>query len=337
MRSAAETTMTRAKVFATAELAWLGMLFWIAIWAPAWTGVRGWSIAAFLLFFATIAVSLAYRRPPLKESGLRLDNILPAIKHTAILAGAAVICLWLGTGVLPPSPWTSPARLLQYIGFGVFQQTLMLGYFFQRWQILLPLPAAAVANALCFALLHLPDVVLAGIAGAGEVIFTWLFLRARNVVVLGIAHGVLSLVVLPFLLDASVMQTPRIGPAPLRAIVTAGPRTEAVAICSKVIAPDQLGALPGRGIERILRGQSDDAAIRRSLAAFLRQDRTVLCIITEREFHRYLEPAQRAALFVVAERFIWRSPRNTPTLFEADPILGVFRDRVLLVANRPLG
>ena len=332
--------MTNARLFAAVELVWLAFLFWLAVWGPAWGGVRAWHIAASLLFFATIVVSLIWRRPGWKESGFRLDNVLPALQYTGLAAAAVLLLLWLAAGVLPPAPWTAPGRLLQSVAFGMVQQALMLGYCFHRWQTLVKnSAAAAVANSLCFALLHLPDLAFAGVVFAGEMLLTGLFLRARNVLVTGMAHGVAALALVPFLLDANVMKISRIGPPGLSAIGAAidaaSPRAAAIAICSKVIAPNQFGGVPEKSIERILRGRTGADEIRPALLFFLGQDHTALCVITEREFYRYLAPAERQALWIIAERFIWRNAANTPALFAPDPFLGIFRDRVLLVANRP--
>jgi hypothetical protein len=334
--------MKSERIFAFMEISWLSFLFWLALWGLPATGVGSWNIAASLLFFCTIALSAAWRKPGLKTSGFRTDNLLPALKNIGSLSACVVIFIVLTSDRVGfDFLWTSPARLLQHIGFGIFQQCLMLGYLFHRWTALLRSSlAAAVANSIWFAWIHLPDVALAGVAGAGELCFTWLFLQARNVMVIGTAHGVLSLALLPLMLDSEIMKTSRIGPPELAAfadkvgLVTGDDLR--VAVCSKVIVPSQLGQPLSARAVRIMRGKRSDAAIGKLMSEFLSQEATAVCITTEREFYRYLDSVTRERLHIIAQRYMWRNAKNSPHFYERDPVLGIFRDRALLVSNRPL-
>jgi len=333
--------MKNERLFAVLELCVLSLLFWATVWGPAISGVKFWNIAAGFLFFMTVVVSAILRRPGLRESGFRLDNLASAVVQIGLVTTFVVIVINFAANLMNYSFfWPSISRASYYLWFGVFQQCLILGYFFHRWAALLPsLIAAAAANSLWFGLVHFPDAALVTIAGFGEFCFNWLFIRVRNVIVIGFAHGILSLVMLPLLLNAGAMKTPRIGPAALepfaRTINRAPASADRLGICSRVVARDQLGQVLDLGVERVLVGKSDDKSIRESLIHFLTGSGKVFCIITEREFHRYIEPTVQKKLFIVDDRYIWRNPKNFPHLYDRDPILGIFRDRVFLVSNKP--
>jgi hypothetical protein len=328
--------MKNERLFAALELCLLSLLFWATVWGPAISGVKFWNIAAGFLFFMTVVVSAILRKPGLKESGFRVDNLASAVVQIGLVTAFVVIVINFVANLMSYSFfWPSISRSSYYLWFGVFQQCLILGYFFHRWAALLPsLIAAAAANSLWFGLAHFPDAALVTIAGFGEFCFNWLFIRVHNVIVIGFAHGIL-----PLLLNAGAMKTPRIGPAALEPFARTINRDPASAdrlgICSRVLARDQLGQGLDLGVERVFLGKSDDQSIRKSLIQFLSGSGKAFCLITEREFHRYIEPTVQKRLFIVDDRYIWRNPKNFPHLYDRDPILGLFRDRVMLVSNQP--
>ena len=86
------------------------------------------------------------------------------------------------------------ARLVILPLFGVAQQYLLLGFYLRRYQEALPGDSLPVmATALTFSLLHLPNgflVVATFLVGLGS---CWLYPRAKNLWILGLAHGLLSL------------------------------------------------------------------------------------------------------------------------------------------------
>ena len=59
----------------------------------------------------------------------------------------------------------------------------------------LPAPAAVLASAALFALVHAPNWTLVGLTGAAGVVWCALFLRRANILTLGISHGLLALLV----------------------------------------------------------------------------------------------------------------------------------------------
>ncbi len=333
--------MKSERIWTIFELVLLSFLFIVVIWGTSYRGVTAWNVAAAIAFFMTIGVSAYLRRPGWKSSGFRVDNLGPALRQMGLVTLTAMLVIAIAYGISGvPLPTIPSGRLFDRLLFGVFQQALILGYLLRLWQAILPnVFLAACANAFWFGLVHLPDVTLVYLAGVGEMFFSWLFFRARNVFVIGLVHGVLSLGILPLLSNSGAMFSGRIGPPELaqiaRTMATRSGNADRFAICSLVLAPTQFGPGFNRKLERILRGVQSDTSVRNTLKRFLAAEERVFCVITERELGRFVDPLIRANLAVLAERYIWRDLRNRPHLYDRDPILGIFRDRVFLMSNKP--
>ena len=135
-----------------------------------------------------------------RDLGFRLDNLVPAAIKVFSFVGPLIVAIllvgmWLGSfRVLARDEFLARLTILPL--FGLAQQYLLLGFYLRRYQEALPgdrLPV--LATALTFSLLHLPNSFLVGatfLAGLGS---CWLYARARNLWVLGLAHGLLSLAV----------------------------------------------------------------------------------------------------------------------------------------------
>ena len=333
--------MIGCRMLAAAEIGCLAGSFWFAVWgADIDDGVSVWNILASAIFFSTIAVSTYLRKPGLRESGFRFDNFKPAIMRASLIVMVVALGLvFLAQVLAVVLSLPSIGAVLGSLTFGIVQQALFLGYLFHRWNVLLRSAAkAALANSLLFGILHVPDIALVMVATGGELLLSWLFMRERNVWAAGFVHGALALVLLPFLLNAGIMQTPRIGPPALASFAEVINRLKAefdrIGLCSKVIGSDQLGPAPGFTLQRVLRGANSDRDKREKLAGFFGRDGSALCITTEREFYANLDPTERARLVIVARRYIWRNWKNQPHFFEPDPVLGLFRDLTFLIANR---
>jgi membrane protease YdiL (CAAX protease family) len=135
-----------------------------------------------------------------RDLGFRRDNLMPAARKVIAFAGPVIVVIliigaMLGTFRVPDRD-EFLARLTILPLFGVAQQYLLLGFYLRRYEEALPgdrLPV--VATALTFSLLHLPNIFLVlgtFLLGLGS---CWLFGRARNLWVLGLAHGLVSLAV----------------------------------------------------------------------------------------------------------------------------------------------
>jgi hypothetical protein len=332
----------RRRIYAAGELCLLSLSFWATIWGPAYGGVAAWNVAAGSAFFITIALSAILRRPGWEDSGFRIDNFRPALLRvgamTICLVGLIIVALKL-LGV--PFFWLSGKTLVDRLLFGIFQQALLIGYLFPRWMAVLPHPVlAAVANSIWFALVHVPDGALVALAGVGGIFFHWLFLRTRNVFAIGLAHGALSFVALPLLLGTGVMRTPRIGPPQLSSFSAAINREskplDRIGNCSALIATDQFGPSFDRRVELVIDGRAGEQFKRESFSRFLTGTGRVFCVVTEREFERWTDPSLRKKIYLLGDRFAWRNWKDGLSFPGDDGLLGLFRERVLLISNQPV-
>lgn len=330
-----------ARFYAGLELCLLTLLFIVAIWGPAIWEVNYWSVGAGYAFFALIAASAVKRRQGWKDSGFRLDNFGPGIVRVGLvtLGALGLIVMLLKTIGISMVP-VSGAKASGLLASGLIQQALLLGYLFHRWEALLGNGLrAALANGAWFGFVHLPDPGLMALAGIGGLFLNGLFIRVRNIFAIGLAHGVLSIFTVSILVETNIIHTTRIGPpalAPLsRVIMSELNYADRIGICSHVLAPDQFGQLFGRPIERIVPWMTDDGSIRPTLERFLISKERVFCVITEREFRRHVSPEAQRNSYILGHRYIWRAWENKPHFYDYDPLLGILRDRVLLISNRP--
>jgi len=168
-----------------------------------------------------------------------------------VLLGIAAL---VGVSIQTPTA----ASTFRSISWGLVQEAILLGYFFQRWRALLQNTwLAAAANSLVFGLFHAPEMALVAVASFGSFFFNWLFLRNPNVFLIGIAHGVFSILALPLMIGTGVMPTGRIGPAELAllrngsrasgatAIASAFARVCSLKISSKRLSPKRSSAFYG--------------------------------------------------------------------------------------------
>jgi membrane protease YdiL (CAAX protease family) len=133
-----------------------------------------------------------------RDLGFRTDNLVPAAVKVFSFVGPLIVVTLLAGVLLStfrvPTRGEFLARLIVLPLFGLAQQYLLLGFYLRRYQEALPgdrLPV--LATTLTFALLHLPNGFLVGatfLTGLGS---CWLYARAKNLWVLGLAHGLLSL------------------------------------------------------------------------------------------------------------------------------------------------
>ena len=332
--------MINQRIYAAAELAALALLFAASVWGQIHVGVVGWVIVAAWLFVLILPISALLRKHDWKESGFRLDNFISGLVFAGVIVVVSVaVLLGIAARAAVPIPRPSAGSTFRSVSWGLVQEALLLGYFFQRWRALLQNPwLAAGANSLVFGLFHAPDIALVAVASFGSFFFHWLFFRHPNVFLIGIAHGVLSIVALPLMIGSGVMATGRIGPpelAPLAQRVAHEWRDgDRLGICSRVLFEDQLRAPFAKGIERVLRGKREPVAIQEALSRYFASDRRVFCLITERELSRYRTVAIDQNAKVLQDRFIWRRWLNRPHLHKDDLLLGLFRDRVLLLSNK---
>ena len=335
------------RTFALVELGALFSLWTLTVWgAWQWSGVSVWTFAGILGLGGTVLCSLMIRRPGWKDSGFRLDNFWPAL----VYVGGIILCLLVAFAVTAgiiglAFPPLSGKRIVSLLVSGVLQQAFFLGYLFHRWTLIFRKPSHTVlASAASFALIHLPDSSLVAATAIGGIFLGWLFLQAKNVIVLGLAHGFVVLFIISVLQERVIIKTTQIGPAELAPL--------AATVARELKPGDRIGFGPhgiGAGqfgrtfeVEPIGASDLDDRLNREQLQLFFAANGRVFCAITESDFYHYLEPELRERMFLLDTRYVWKRKLALNRAFLEDffygsddvPVLGAFRDRVLLVSNR---
>jgi hypothetical protein len=341
--------MNRQRWNAAKELAVLFGLWNLTVWgAWSWTGASIWTAAGLTAFVAALSRFVWAHRSEARNGGLRLDNFGPSLALAAVPAGVLLlICFVAAPAVTSDAQPLSANRAIQTFASGVAQQAFFLGYLLQRWTALMGNPLAAIfANALSFAFIHLPNLSLVIVTALSGLFFGLLFLKGPNVFAIGVVHGVLALLGGPLLQSSGLLETKRIGPAelaPLAQVIAAEWRPgDRIGLGPHAVGPALLGRSFETPVELIGSAGANEAFNRGNLAAFLQSNGRVFCVLTEKNFRRYIDPELGKKLSVLGERFIVRRKFT----FDRDlvrefflgkgdfPVLGALRERVLLVSNR---
>jgi hypothetical protein len=135
-----------------------------------------------------------------KQSGLRLDNLRVSAREVAIVLLAAVTvvgAVGLIAGTWQAADWERLSKkLLVYVAWGPFQQYVLCAFIFNRLrQALVTDGAATLGAAALFGLVHSPNWVLVGVTVVFALVSCRLFRRHPNILTLGLAHGVLAIVI----------------------------------------------------------------------------------------------------------------------------------------------
>jgi len=193
------------------------LLSYIWVWQGSF---RGDFLLCLVFFLAITLMGHRRRGETARDLGFRLDNFAPAARLVfsfvaPLILLMVVVGLGLGLNREPPIErlWT---RLALMPLFGVAQQYGLLGFYLHRFQEALPGRWAPVlASAVVFAAFHAPNVPLMVMTLAISVGACWLYRRAQNLWVLGLAHGLLSITVAMFLAKLLVAGL-KVGPRALR-------------------------------------------------------------------------------------------------------------------------
>lgn len=180
----------------------------------------------------------------LKEYGIQTVNTGAALKSavTALLS-VALICFgfaWLkGTGIAWPK-WT---RYIEFPLAGLLQQLIFQGYFYNRYEsVFRRRTAAIVLSALTFAFFHLPNRPLMLVTFLTGLYAAYFFARFRNIFILALLHGWISLMLTMTLEPAGFIQSYKVGPLPM------GPMKREIQ--SHLIPETRIGRyVPSEGVE----------------------------------------------------------------------------------------
>jgi hypothetical protein len=189
------------------------LLSYIWGWRDAFTGS---SFLILVLYFGLAVLSHRWRRESARQLGLRIDNVRRALRNVVpfvLPAIAVTLAIGLAADSLHFRSWSHTVQTAPWlVVWGTSQQYGLLCFFYRRFlEILQGSWAATAAAALTFATFHAPNTFLVVVTLAAGVAACTLYRREPNVLVLGVAHALLSFVILcslPF----TVTHGLRVGP-----------------------------------------------------------------------------------------------------------------------------
>lgn len=193
------------------------VLSYIWLWQGAFTGDF---LVCLGLVVAITQAGHRRRGESARDLGFRLDNLGQSAREVFAIVGPlllvmVVVGLAMDWNREPPIDRLVTRVILMPL-FGIVQEYALLGFYYRRFNEVLPgVAIPMITSAAVFALLHLPNtplVLLTFVAGLGA---CWLFRRTPNLWVLGVAHGLLSIVVAMFLAKLLIFGL-KVGPRALR-------------------------------------------------------------------------------------------------------------------------
>jgi CAAX prenyl protease-like protein len=172
--------------------------------------VKGWQfiVPALVLGLAYLERSVASGGRTLASYGITGANL-----RASAVWSSCVVAVVLSAGLVDASLTREPiprdfwVLLALYPVWGFAQQFLVQGVFHENLLRLgVPTFWAIAATTLVFAFAHHPASRLMYISAAGGLVFSVLFARFRNIVPLGIAHGVCGAIVYQLILHRDPLQ-----------------------------------------------------------------------------------------------------------------------------------
>lgn len=216
--AASQTPSAARRTWRTLALLEVAGMFAVLL-SYIWGWQRSFAGASFLivaLYFAIPLLSHWIRGESAADLGLRIDNLGRAGRNVAAIVAPAVIVALLsgmalrswhfpsGTRMLADAPWM--------VMWGTAQQYGLLCFFYRRFLEIFGGPWAATAGAaLTFAAFHVPNEFLIGVTLAAGSAACVLYRREPNLWVIGVAHALLSFVLVCSLPD-TVTHDLRVGP-----------------------------------------------------------------------------------------------------------------------------
>jgi len=205
-----------ARTLAIAEIISVALSCLIAEWVflSFLSQYRWLVIVPLLLAVSFMVLSHTAYKESLHDLGFRSDNFLSALRLLVVptLIAVAIIFLvgWYLTG--PPSvPRLLRPRLLFLPAWALFQQYALQGYINRRAQTALGTGGGSILLvATVFAILHLPNPVLAALTLFGGLIWAAIYQREANLFALAASHTVAS-ISLAMALPLNVINGLRVG------------------------------------------------------------------------------------------------------------------------------
>ena len=164
-------------------------IWWLRPYAPAaWTAIPALLLASHAYRGETPA-ALGFRRDDFRSSARVCAA--PLLALAATLSAAAVVLGTVREVTLP----RAAAFVAYYCLWGLVQQYALNGYFTNRIRTSAPsarAPWVALGAATLFGLVHTPNLFLMGVTFVTGYLSALIYLRYRNLYVLGIAHGLIG-------------------------------------------------------------------------------------------------------------------------------------------------
>ena len=150
---------------------------------------------SWILILGLVLVSHALRRETPASIGFRVANLKKGLRVLIpIAAPLALTLLAIGAIFHTIRPVTLQSGFLSltlYCFWGLFQQYLLNGYFLNRFVKISPAFAPLMA-AIAFSAIHTPNWFLIIVTFFAGFVCAKLYLKFRNLYVLGLAHGVIG-------------------------------------------------------------------------------------------------------------------------------------------------
>lgn len=297
---------------------------------------------SFTLMGAVFLYSLACSWKGAQEFGLRFYNLGSSIRAVLLpMFGLMAAGVLISMKRLDSFKLSTLSEFPSFVAWGFGQQCVIQGYFFRHFESVFKhrRRLAIFCTALVFGLLHIPNLYLMTATFLGGLYLSWLFSKYRNLFVVGLMHGAISLTLVGALKPAGFIPNYRVGPEPM------GPIRRL--IHQHRVPSTQVGGMSTSDIPSILEHDfgGDYRAIQseHDLARFLTQKEHVFAVLSEKDYEQFRVHYPQIVSYRWKSSLIWRrkfpqmKQRTTEAIlaFDVQRLHELFRSPTVLISNRP--